>query len=116
MICTVALSLIGHSVINKFCPPAWMKPRLRPITPSPARASREPVSQAERTTSQVPLSFSPPTSSAVTMPSFSIGGTSPRLQALSVHRAWLIVLRYDQQGNLSAHVYNEAITSEDVRH
>jgi hypothetical protein len=28
----------------------------------------------------------------------------------------LIVLRYDQQGNLSAHVYNEAITSEDVRH
>jgi hypothetical protein len=29
---------------------------------------------------------------------------------------WLIVLRYDQQGNLSAHVYNEAITSEDVRH
>jgi len=29
---------------------------------------------------------------------------------------WLIVLRYDQQGNLSAHVSNEEITPEDARH
>ena len=29
---------------------------------------------------------------------------------------WLIVLRYDQQGKLSAHVYNEGITPEDARH
>jgi hypothetical protein len=29
---------------------------------------------------------------------------------------WLIVLRYDQQGNLSAHVSNEEITPEDTRH
>ena len=29
---------------------------------------------------------------------------------------WLIALRYDQQGKLSAHVYNEGIAPEDARH
>lgn len=29
---------------------------------------------------------------------------------------WLIELRYDQQGNLRAHVYNEKITPDDARH
>src|SRR5439155_24835941 len=34
--------------------------------------------------SQVPPSLSPPTSSAVTIPSFSLGGTSPSAQASKV--------------------------------
>lgn len=29
---------------------------------------------------------------------------------------WLIVLRYDQMGEVSAHVYNESITPEDATH
>ena len=29
---------------------------------------------------------------------------------------WLIVLRYDQVGRLSAHVYNESLTPEDPKH
>ena len=54
------------------------------MTPSPALASPAPVSQADSTTSHVPSSLSPPTSSAVTMPSFSVGGTSPLAHACSV--------------------------------
>ena len=44
MICTVISSLIGQSVISRFCAPPWRKPLRRPMTPSPARA----VSQADR--------------------------------------------------------------------
>src|SRR5580704_15854755 len=54
MICTVTSSLIGQSVIKRFCAPAWIKPLRKPMTPSPARASPEPVSQAESVTNQVP--------------------------------------------------------------
>ena len=83
-ICTVTSSLISRSVISKFCAPAWIKPLRKPITPSPARASPEPVSHAERVTNQVPCRSKVLTSSAVRMPSFSTGGTSSRFQASMV--------------------------------
>src|SRR5260221_4368010 len=67
------LSLTDHSVISKFCAPAWTKPRRRPSTPSPAFASPRPVSHGERVTNQVPLRSSVLTSSAVRMPSLSGG-------------------------------------------
>src|SRR5208283_2186362 len=51
------------------------------MTPSPARAWPEPVSQAESVTNQVPCRSKVLTSSAVRIPSFSTGGTSPRFQA-----------------------------------
>src|SRR6266478_9001243 len=41
MICTVTSSLIGQSVIKRFCAPAWIKPLRKPMTPSPARACPE---------------------------------------------------------------------------
>src|SRR6516164_5106658 len=47
-------SLIDQSVISRFCAPASTKPRRNPITPSPALASPEPVSQADKVTNQVP--------------------------------------------------------------
>src|SRR6201993_1571347 len=81
MICTVTSSLIGQRVISRFCAPASTKPRRNPITPSPALASPEPVSQADRVTNQVPLRSRVLTSSAVRIPSSSIGGASPRFQA-----------------------------------
>src|SRR5580704_4205418 len=81
MICTVTSSLIGHSVIKRFCAPAWIKPLRKPMTPSPARACPEPVSHAESVTSQVPCRSKVLTSSAVRIPSFSTGGTSSRFQA-----------------------------------
>src|ERR1700736_1670999 len=81
MICTVTSSLIGQSVIKRFCAPAWIKPLRKPMTPSPARACPEPVSQAERVTNQVPCRSKVLTSSAVTIPSFPTGGTSSRFQA-----------------------------------
>src|ERR1700692_1382340 len=81
MICTVTSSLIGQSVIKRFCAPASTNPRRNPITPSPALASPEPVSQADKVTNQVPLRSNVLTSSAVRIPSSSIGGASPRRQA-----------------------------------
>src|ERR1700732_1030585 len=81
MICTVTSSLIGQSVIKRFCVPAWIKLLRKPITPSPARASPEPVSHAERVTNQVPCKSKLLTSSAVRIPSFSTGGTSSCSQA-----------------------------------
>src|SRR5271165_5394697 len=68
---------MDHKVIRRFCAPACIKPRRKPITPSPATASPDPVSHAESVTSQVSFKFSPPTSSAVIIPSSSVGGTCP---------------------------------------
>src|SRR5271166_574496 len=39
------VKLIGQRVMSRFCAPASTKPRRNPITPSPALASPEPVSQ-----------------------------------------------------------------------
>src|SRR6516225_3237827 len=87
MIWTVDSSLMGQRVISRFCAPASTKPRRNPITPSPALASPEPVSQADRVTSQVPLRSRVLASSAVRIPSSSLGGASPRFQALIVELA-----------------------------
>src|SRR6516162_2398120 len=80
-------SLIDQSVISRFCAPASTKPRRNPITPSPALASPEPVSQADKVTNQVPLRSRVLTSSAVRIPFSSMGGDSPRFQALTVELA-----------------------------
>ena len=66
------------------CAPAWIKPLRKPMTPSPARASPEPVSHAESVTNQVPCRSKVLTSSAVKIPSFSTGGTSSCFQASTV--------------------------------
>src|SRR5580693_8191066 len=87
MIWIVNSSLIGQSVMSKFCAPASTKPRRNPMTPSPALASPEPVSQADKVTNQVPLRFRVLTSSAVRIPSSSVGGASPRFHALIVELA-----------------------------
>src|SRR6202162_5482006 len=84
MIWTVNWSLIGQRFMSRFCAPASTKPRRNPITPSPALASPEPVSQADRVTNQVPLRSRVLTSSALRIPSSSIGGASPRFQAAIV--------------------------------
>src|SRR5271165_2600236 len=81
MIWTVNSSLIGQRLMSRFCAPASTKPRRNPITPSPALASPEPVSQADKVTNQVPFRSRVLTSSAVRIPSSSIGGASPRFQA-----------------------------------
>src|SRR5271166_6257996 len=84
MIWIVTSSLIGHRVISRFCAPASMKPRRSPMTPSPALDSPEAVSQAERVTNQVPLRSRVLTSSAVRIPSSSMGDASPLFQAAIV--------------------------------
>src|SRR5580704_11055104 len=84
MIWIVNSSLIGQRVMSRFCAPASTKPRRNPITPSPALASPEPVSQADKVTNQVPLRSRVLTSSALRIPSSSIGGASPRFQAAIV--------------------------------
>src|ERR1700738_3257631 len=84
MIGTVTSSLIGQRLISRFCAPASTKPRRSPITPSPALASPEPVSQADKVTNQVPFRSSVLTSSAVRIPSSSMGGASPRFQSVIV--------------------------------
>src|ERR1700675_1009386 len=84
MICTVDSSLIGHRVISRFCAPASTNPRRNPMTPRPALASPEPVSQADKVTNQVPLRSRVLTSSALRIPSSSMGGASPRFQAAIV--------------------------------
>jgi hypothetical protein len=84
MIWTVNSSLIGQRLMSRFCAPASTKPRRNPITPSPALASPEPVSQADKVTNQVPFRSRVLTSSAVSIPSSSMGGASPRLQAATV--------------------------------
>src|SRR5580692_3559185 len=87
MIWIVNSSLIGQRVMSRFCAPASTKPRRNPITPSPALASPEPVSQADKVTNQVPLRSRVLTSSALRMPSSSIGGASPRFHAAIVELA-----------------------------
>src|SRR5208282_4610478 len=87
MICTVTSSLIGQSVIKRFCAPASIKPRRNPMTPSPALASPEPVLHADKVTNQQPLRSSVLTSSAVRIPSCCLGGASPRFQAAIVELA-----------------------------
>src|SRR5260370_21870867 len=105
MIWTVTSSLIGHRVIGRVCARASMKPRGSPMTPSPALASPEPVSQAESVTNQVPLRSRVLTSSAVRIPSSSIGDASPRFQAS------IVVLAPANAGFsevvLIPHVFNE---------
>jgi hypothetical protein len=55
---------------------------LSPLRPLLLR--RRPTRQAESATSQVPSNFSPPMSSAVTLTSSSVGGTSHRSHARNV--------------------------------
>ena len=65
--------------------PATLNARLSPNTPSPARISPIPVSQADSTTHSTPVRSRAPISSAVRIPSSSSGLTLARRLATQRH-------------------------------